>query len=164
MNHLALTLPADPQRAHAMMTASAWPYIKSHTLAGTALAMVIKPQEDDRSLRQNAYMWGVVLKEISEQARVNGQKYTADAWHELGKRSHLLRKVTKKTVAGRKRKVVCVSIGSTKDLSVKAMSAYLDKLTAFAATELGVTFSVPNWQEFGSHMVDMTSGEILEAT
>ena len=164
MTHLSLTLPADPQRAHAMMTASAWPFIKSHTAAGTKLAMVIKPQEDDRSLRQNAYYWGVLLKEISEQARVAGQKYTADAWHELGKRAHLPRKVTKKTVAGRKRKVVTTSIGSTRDLKVRSMSLYLEKFTAFAVTDLGVVFSVGRWEEFGGERIDLETGEILEAT
>ena len=161
MTQMSLTL-RDPQSAHVALLKNAWPFIKSHTMAGTQLCMVIKPQEDDRTLRQNAYYWGVMLKEISEQARINGQKYAADAWHELGKRQFLSRKVKKTAVAGRKKKVVTVSIASTTGLSVRAMGIYLDKFAAFAVTELGVVFSVPAWQEFGGESVDMETGEILE--
>jgi len=158
--HVTLT---DPQQAHATLMRRVWPHVKAHTIAGTRMVLVVKPQEDERSLKQNAFYWGVMLKEISEQARVVGQKYTADAWHELGKRQHLPRKVKKTAVAGRKKKVVTVSIGSTTGISVRAMSNYLDKFSAFAATELGVVFSVGRWEEFNGERVDMETGEILEA-
>ena len=134
------------------------------TAAGHKLTLTIKRAEDERSLHQNAWYWGILLKEISEQARIGGQRYTVDAWHNLGKRQHLPRKVTKSTVAGRKRKVTITSIGSTAKLTVRQMNDYLERFTAFAVTDLGVVFSVGRWQEYGGAMVDMTTGEIMEAT
>ena len=114
---LTVTL-SDPQQAHTTLMRRVWPHIKANTMAGTRMTLVVKPLEDERSLKHNAWYWGVMLKEISEQARVGGQKYTADAWHQLGKRAHLPRKVKKTAVAGRKKKVVTVSIGSTRGISV----------------------------------------------
>ena len=59
--------------------------------------------EDDRSIRQNRYWWGVVLKEISEQAQVNGQRWAAEAWHELARRQFLGYEIKKVSVAGRRK-------------------------------------------------------------
>lgn len=42
----------------------------------------IRERRKQRSLSQNAAMWGVRLKEISEGVFVSGQKFCADAWHE----------------------------------------------------------------------------------
>lgn len=104
--------------------------------------------EDDRSLRQNRFMWGVVLKEIAEQARIEGQQWTAQAWHELAKRMFLGYEFKRTTIAGRKRKAVSKQLRSTARLSVKRMSDYLDKLMAFAATDLGVVFSETRWEHY----------------
>jgi hypothetical protein len=45
----------------------------------------------------------------------------------------------------RKRRKVRIS---TEDLGVKAYSKLIDQVTAFACTELGVLFSVPNWESY----------------
>lgn len=104
--------------------------------------------EDDRSLRQNRFMWGLVLKEIAEQARIEGQQWTAAAWHELAKRMFLGYEFKRITIAGRKRKAVSRQLRSTARLSVKRMSDYLDKVMAFAATDLGVVFSETKWERY----------------
>ncbi len=104
--------------------------------------------EDERSLRQNRFMWGVVLKEISEQARINGQGWTAEAWHLYCKREYLGYAFVRETVAGRKRKVVRKELRSTTRLSVRRMSEYLDKVMAFAVTDLGVVFSETRWERY----------------
>lgn len=152
----------NPQQAHAALMGQVWPHIKAHTTAGTRISLVVQPQEDNRSLCQNKFYWGVLLKEISEQARIGGQKYAADAWHELGKRQFLPRKVKKTVVAGWKNKVITISIASTTGLSVRAMSSYLERFSAFAAADLGVTLSVGRWEKFSEERVDMETGEILE--
>lgn len=118
-------------------------------MAGNPVKLTCQEFEFDRTAQANRYYWGVVLKEISEQARVNGQRYTAEAWHELGKRQFLGYEIKKQTVAGRKRKTVIRRLRSTSDLKVKAFAAYLEQFMAFAATELGVRFSVLEWQEYG---------------
>lgn len=102
--------------------------------------LVFGEDEDDRSLKQNRFYWGVLLRQISEQARVAGQQYTADAWHELGKRQFLGYEVIKAPVAGRKRVQVYRRLRSTTDLTVKQMSEYLDAFIAFASDDLAVVF------------------------
>lgn len=114
---------------------------------GKRVSVNIGEDEDDRSIQQNRFYWGPCLTEISEQARVCGQRYTSDAWHELFKRQFLGFTIEKVLVAGRKRPTVIRRLRSTKELTVRQMSEYLDKLQAFAATELGVHFSVRDWQE-----------------
>lgn len=137
----------DPAEGHAAMLA-AWDLCKALTMAGKPVAVDVREWESDRSIRQNRYYWGVVLKEISAQARVEGQRYTAEAWHELGKRQFLGYEIRKVTVAGRRKKTVIRSLRSTTKLKVKAMSDYLERFQAFAATELGVRFSIANWQDY----------------
>lgn len=127
------------------------PHIGAHLLAQRRLTVTVEEAEDERSLKQNAFYWAFVLKTISDQARIGGVRYAADAWHELMKRQLLPRKVRKVKVAGRKRPTVSVSLGSTTDLSVKRMSAYLDRVMAMAATDLGVTFEAgKRWQEWSA--------------
>jgi hypothetical protein len=68
---------------------------------GRMARITAREYEEDRSLKQNRYYWGVVLPEISEQARSEGQRYTVDAWHELFKRQFLGYSVERYRVAGR---------------------------------------------------------------
>lgn len=115
---------------------------------GKRVRLVAEEAEDDRSIQQNRFMWGVVLKEMSEQAQINGQRWAAEAWHELGKRQFLGYEFKKTVIAGRKRKTVSKVLRSTTRLSVKRMSEYLEKLMAFAVTDLGVTFSEHRWENY----------------
>lgn len=103
---------------------------------------------DDRSIQQNRFYWGVVLAQISDQARVNGQKYANEAWHELFKRQFLGYRFLKVMVAGRKRKTVIKELRSTTKLKVKPMADYLTKVMAFAATDLGVVFTETRWEDY----------------
>jgi hypothetical protein len=127
----------------------AYAHAQALLLNGAKLVIIsTAEQEDDRSLQQNRYYWGPCLREISEQALVGGQRWTAEAWHELFKRQFLGYEIDKVHVAGRKRPTIIRRLRSTTKLKVKAMSTYLDQVQAFAATELGVQFSVRNWQEY----------------
>lgn len=106
--------------------------------------------EDDRTLAQNAFYWGACLREISEQATILGQRYTIDAWHELFKRQFLGYEVVKVRVAGRKKPTIIRRLKSTRRQKVKAMSAYLDKVQAFATSDLGVCFSDSAQREYAA--------------
>jgi hypothetical protein len=46
------------------------------------------------------------------------------------------------------RKAVSKQLRSTTKLSVKRMSEYLEKLMAFAVTDLGVRFSETRWEDW----------------
>lgn len=115
---------------------------------GKPVRITVKAFEDDRTLRQNRYYWGCVLKEISEQASIQGQRWTAEAWHELCKRQFLGYEITKVAVAGRRKKHVIRRLRSTTNLKVREMNEYLEKVQAFAADDLGVRFSVPHWEQW----------------
>lgn len=141
-------LCVNPVQSHQAIQVQLWPWVKSMNMAGHQLIVRAAPVEDERSLRQLRFYWGPCLKDISEQAVISGQRYSKDAWHELFKRQFIKRKVTKATVAGRRRKVVSVKIGSTTELTVRQMSKYLEQVQAFAATDLGVRFSVQKWEEY----------------
>ena len=117
-------------------------------VAGKGCEIVAKEAEDDRTLRQNRFYWGVILREISEQATIEGQRWAADAWHELFKRQFLGFKISKVRVAGRKRAVVSRSLKSTREISVKAMSKFLEQVQAFAVTDLAVVFSLNEWEKY----------------
>lgn len=99
--------------------------------------IVFGEEVDDRSLRQNRFYWGVVLKQISQQAPGG---WTADAWHEAWKRTVLGYEIVSVQVAGRKRRAVYRRLRSTSALTVKQMSDYLDQVIATATTDLGVVF------------------------
>lgn len=138
---------ANPVFAHNAIQ-QAWALGKALTTAGRKVRITAAEAEDDRTIQQNKFMWGPCLKEISEQAVLNGAKWTPDAWHEMFKRVFLGYEIVKVKVAGRKRATVIRRLRSTTGLSVRAMSNYLDELQAFAATEHGVRFSVRDWYEY----------------
>jgi hypothetical protein len=115
---------------------------------GKPVHITCQEYEQDRSLRQNRYYWGACIREISEQATIEGQRWSGEAWHELFRRMFLGYEIEKVRVAGRKRAVINRRLKSTAKLKVKAFNLYLEKVQAFAASDLGVHFSVLDWQEW----------------
>ena len=140
-------LVSTKEGAHAAAT-RAYQFAQQIIANGKAARVTTQEQEDDRTLQQNRYYWGVVLREISEQAQIEGQRWTVDAWHELFKRQFLGYEIKRVRVAGRKSPVVIRRLKSTAKQKVKPMSVYLDKVIAFAVTDLSVQFSCDNWQEY----------------
>lgn len=139
---------ANREDAHRVMTA-AYGMAKQLLADGKPVHIQVAQHEEDRTLQQNAYYWGCVLPAMSGQAAIDGQRWTVDAWNELAKRQFLGFEIKRVVVAGRKRKVVIRRLRSTKDLKVRAFSAFLDELQAFAVTDLGVRFPVAKWQQWG---------------
>lgn len=130
----------SPQAAHDAIT-EAWRIAKPLTIAGRAVHIVAKEAEDDRTLQQLRFYWGVVLKEMSEQASIDGVKYTPEMWHGLAKRLHLGYEIVREKVAGRKKPTVYRRLKSVGKLGSRAMSVYLEKVLAWAVTDFGVVFS-----------------------
>lgn len=117
---------------------------------GKRVRFHVEPHEPDRTLQQNRFYWGPCLRDISQQAMLNGSKWAPEAWHELFRRLFLGYEIKRSKVAGRKRPIVIRRLRSTKDLKVLAFSQYLNELQAFAATEYGVRFSTLRWEEYGA--------------
>lgn len=133
--------------AHLAAT-SAYQHASQIVADGKRARIVAEEDEDDRTIQQNRFYWGPCLGDIEDQARINGQRWTREAWHQLFKRMFLGYEIKKVAVAGRKRKTVIRSLKSTTGLKVRPMAKYLTELQAFAAVDLGVQFSVQKWEEF----------------
>lgn len=93
---------------------------------------VVEVKQATRTLQQNARYWSNgVLAHIAREARVNGTRYSADAWHEHFKRMFVgVIELPNGAVAGM----------STTKLSVEEFAAFVEKVEAYAVTELGVVF------------------------
>lgn len=118
--------------------------------AGKSAQVTVTEYEDSLTLRQLKFIHGPVLKQISEQVRVNGVLYTTEVWKEHLKDLFIpdawdmvrVLLVDAKTgqLRASKRKVPRKRRKSIGDLGVKRCSEFIDKVLAHAATEWGVQF------------------------
>ena len=85
-----------------------------------------------RTKAQNRRYWGNgVLKQIADQAAVNGRLYSAETWHEQFKRQFIgVIELPSGAVIGK----------SSADLTTAEFCEFCDQVEAYAATHLGVTF------------------------
>lgn len=143
--HLTLITPEQATRA---VSAQLVPFCRALWQDGERVSLVAQAEEDAKTVQQGRFYWGIVLKEISEQARIDGVQYSAEAWHELMKRTHLPRRKKLVRVAGKKRPVVTTTIGTTQGIGIKRMSAFIEAVLAFASTDLGVEFSQRRWEDY----------------
>ena len=109
------------------------------------LEVVIRERVKPRKLSQNALMWVGPLADIAEQAWVNGQRFSAEAWNDHFKREFLPEEFDPELCLEGYRKWDYtprgdrVLVGSTTMLTVKGMAQYLTQVEA-AGAELGVEF------------------------
>lgn len=146
-------LSANPVEAHKTLAGSVWQQIKALAVAGHGTVVEVRTAEDVKTDKQRRYLHGYVLMTISRQAAPGGQKFDMKTWKEHFRAEFLgFKTVTvKNPMTGKKvRRRVRVS---TEDLGVKGYSEYIDRVTAFAATELGV--------EFREEWVDPETGEVF---
>lgn len=103
-----------------------------------------------RKLDQNALMWAGPLREVAEQAWVDGRQFSAEVWHRFFKGEYLpettdpeLARLVKDPDNWRKWDYLPagerVLVGSTTDLTVYGFSQYLEQVFAYGAS-LGVMF------------------------
>lgn len=118
------------QQAFAIIKEQIYPFIGHWLQAGKTLMLTVSLKK--RTKAQNRRYWGRgVLAQVAEQAAVDGRLYSADVWHEFGKRTFLGvielpdGSVMSKTSTG---------------LTTAEFSDYCSKFEAYAATELGVVF------------------------
>ncbi len=136
------------------------PWAGEQLRAGRRLVIEARLYEDDKTDRQRRYLHGVVLQSIARQAMPGGQRFPLAVWKEHIRREFLGHKTvtTINPVTGRKsRRRQRVS---TEDLGVRAYSEYIDRVSAWAATELGVIFpaTFDQWEQMN---VNPDTGEIL---
>lgn len=109
-----------------------WAFLKANwkqlAEAGKPLAVTVTEYKSLRSIEQNKRYWAII-RQISEQAYLNGTCYSSDAWHEHFKRMFI--------------GSVDLPDGGTygqssTSLSVPEFADYMTKVEAYAASELGV--------------------------
>jgi len=142
----------NPQQAHASLNQTVVPWAKPLLMAGHKLVAEFRLAEDAKTDAQRKFYHGVVLTEIAKQARVNGQKFPLAVWKEHFRSEYLGFKTVSCTnpMTGKKHRRRVRK--STEDLGVKAYAQLIERVTAFACTDLGVIFP--------AH-VDPETGEIL---
>ena len=118
------------QQAWAAIKSQVFPFLAQVLQGGHRWVLTITRRK--RTSKQNRRYWGNgVLKQIAEQAAPNGKLYPAEIWHEQFKRMFI--------------GVVELPNGEVVGMSSTALDTaqfceFSDKVEAYAATELGVTF------------------------
>lgn len=142
-------LIGESQRDALVAVASNLPIDKDHPLEA-----IIRERVKPRTLDQNALMWVGPLRDIAEQAWVQGRQFSDKVWHEHLKTLYLPEDdapdLPELAIEG-----YCkwdfdpagnrILVGSTTQLTKKGFSLYLEQVHAFGA-QLGVQFH-PNPRE-----------------
>lgn len=159
----------NPEQARAVLKQHTLPWVGQQLEAGRQLVAEFRLLEDDITQRQRAYLHAVVLTEIAQYARPGDQQFPMKVWKEHFRAEFLGFKVVTSInpLTGKKhRRRVRVS---TEDLGIRAMAEYIDRIIAFAATELGVEVSQPLPPELRGKRkrdrapVDQETGEVMVA-
>lgn len=113
-----------------------WAFLRSNWRqmadAGKPLAISVAEHKSKRSIEQNKRYWAM-LHEIASGAWLGGKQYSAEAWAEYFKREFI----------GSEELPGGGSIGiSTTTLNVEEFAAYMTRIEVYAATDLGVEFTV----------------------
>lgn len=117
------------------------------------IEVVVREKQTLRKNDQNALMWAGALKDIAEQAWIDGKQYSAEVWHEHFKREHLPEEYEEGIMKEGYKKWDYlpngdrVLVGSTTDLLTKGFSIYLEKVYADGAN-LGVRFRAREYEYF----------------
>ncbi len=98
--------------------------------------VIIRKPRSQRSINQNNYYWGVVLKLLSDHTG-----HSSDELHEIMKTMFNSKRVEIETKSGLHYKVIGQS---TTRLSTVKMEDYLANIRQWASLELGVSIPEPN--------------------
>ena len=128
-NTLTIDLYSRPQ-AWAAIKTQLFPFLA--TVLQSRGRWVLTVARRKRTKAQNRRYWGNgVLKQVAEQAVVNGRLYPAEVWHEQFKRQFIgVEELPCGQVIGK----------SSTRLTTAEFCDFCDQVEAYAATELGVTF------------------------
>ena len=118
------------------------------SLNGKRVEMIIKPFRAKRTIPQNAYYWGVVLKTISKETG-----YTPEELHEFFKRIYLKKEI----VIGGKTYETSIS---TRKLKTDQFSEYIEKIKGFVFLKLDLVIPEAEECEPDGFIVDEDIDEI----
>ncbi len=138
----------NPEQAHQAI-AKIWLEVKNNLMAGRRMVLVLQDYDEALTVQQRKYLHGYVYTQIAEQAAPQGLKYPMKVWKEFFREKYLGDEVQTSIdpmTGATKKDVVRVS---SESLGVKGYNELIEKVTAFAATELGVNFdkTMAEWGE-----------------
>lgn len=102
---------------------------------GRPLRVILTSSDRKRSTEANGYYWSFLLEQIADQAWVDGRQYSKDVWHEF-----FAQEYAEKIEFALPDGSMMTRRKSTTELKVGEFSEYLQKVEAYAATDLGVRF------------------------
>lgn len=114
--------------------------------ADKPLQVVISDYKPPRKLDQNARLWAGPLKDLEEQAWLDGKQFSAEVWHHYLKVQLLPEEFDPEMCREDYKKWAIdpagdrVLVGSTTQLTVKGFAEYMTAVDAFASS-LGVQLS-----------------------
>lgn len=158
-----------PEQAHQTLAQHAWPWAKEQLRQGRELVAEFRLLDDAITEAQRGYLHGVVLTEIAQFCRANGEQFPMPVWKEWFRDKYLGFKVVTYIDPFTKRKLRRRVRVSTEDLGVRRLARYIDEVIAFAATDLNYAVSEPLPPHLRGkpikarkETVDAETGEILE--
>ena len=104
---------------------------------GTPQRVIVTEEEMDRLDEQIAYYFGPLMRQVTEQAWVQGRQYSKEVWHEHFAKLFL---PAKELVLPDGEIVIKRGSIARGKISLKKMTAFITEVEAYAATELGVEF------------------------
>lgn len=102
---------------------------------GEPLRIVVTSEEQKRTAEQNRFYFGPVLRQIAEQAWVDGHQFSTEAWHE-----YLAEKFCPRVEFVLPKGEVRSRRKSTSEMTVKEFADYVTVVQAHAANEMGIEF------------------------
>jgi len=117
-----------------------------------SLEICIRPITKTRSSSANARHWAAIMKDLSEQAYVEGKQFSVEIWHSFLKAKFLpnpedeniamlVKNPEKYQLFAELPDGTVECVGSTTQLTVRGFSEYMEAVQAWAASECGVMFS-----------------------
>jgi len=79
----------EPVQANVAINKQLWPWLKSMTMAGNRVTVECRLTEDAKTDEQRRFYHGVILKQIAQQARPNGVKFSLAVWKEHFRNEYL---------------------------------------------------------------------------
>lgn len=116
-----------------------------------SLEFILREEVKIRKDTQNALMWSGALKDIAEQAWLDGRQYSIDVWHIFFKETLLPEEFDADLCKEGYQKWSYLPngerrlTGSTTNLTVKGFAEYLTQVYAFGA-DLGVLFKTKDYE------------------
>lgn len=170
MNDQHSRIVSTREQAHeAVMQA----YVVAKMLIQDGKRVKISAEEDAEpiTIKQRNFFHGPLLGQISEQVRIDGERYVMAIWKRYFKNLILERKPRYEMVKmpGAKRATPRRNWWRTEELSIKQYSALIDEVIAYAVSEWSVNFhflvgereAVRYVRPVAKRLVDETTGEIL---